>query len=210
VTSENPFSPTFERSAFLETVGVGEVLHRLDAGLGAREPFLLLTAESGAGKTTLAHEAIARWDSRGWAIFLAHPPSTSMEILEEIVLRFGGEPADGASRPRLMACLERALTEIAGRGQTAMIVVDAAQRFSPESLDELHVLVTACTSPAFNVVLPLLGAIVTDKGGQLSHAAIVAREYGIPAVVGTLRATSTIPDGARIEVDGTQGRVRLL
>lgn len=72
------------------------------------------------------------------------------------------------------------------------------------------VLVTACTSPAFNVVLPLLGAIVTDRGGQLSHAAIVAREYGIPAVVGTLRSTATIPDGARVEVDGTQGHVRLL
>src|SRR6185503_14784911 len=72
------------------------------------------------------------------------------------------------------------------------------------------VLVTASTSPAFNIVLPLLGAIVTDKGGQLSHAAIVAREYGIPAVVGTLRATTTIPDGARVEVDGTRGHVRLL
>jgi pyruvate,water dikinase len=72
------------------------------------------------------------------------------------------------------------------------------------------VLVTSCTSAAFNVVLPLLGAIVTDRGGQLSHAAIVAREYGIPAVVGTLRSTTTIPDGARVEVDGTQGRVRLL
>jgi pyruvate,water dikinase len=72
------------------------------------------------------------------------------------------------------------------------------------------VLVTASTSPAFNVVLPLLGAIVTDKGGQLSHAAIVAREYGIPAVVGTLRATAAIPDGSRVEVDGTAGRVRLL
>lgn len=72
------------------------------------------------------------------------------------------------------------------------------------------VLVTTSTSPAFNVVLPLLGAIVTDKGGQLSHAAIVAREYGIPAVVGTLRATTTIPDQARVEVDGTRGHVRLL
>ncbi len=77
-------------------------------------------------------------------------------------------------------------------------------------LKQGDVLVTTSTSPAFNVVLPLLGAIVTDRGGQLSHAAIVAREYGIPAVVGTLRATSTIPDGARVEVDGTRGRVRLL
>jgi pyruvate,water dikinase len=72
------------------------------------------------------------------------------------------------------------------------------------------VLITSCTSPALNLVLPLLGAIVTDKGGQLSHAAIVAREYGIPAVVGTLRATTTIPDDARVEVDGSQGHVRLL
>lgn len=71
------------------------------------------------------------------------------------------------------------------------------------------VLVTSSTSPAFNVVLPLLGAIVTDRGGQLSHAAIVAREYGIPAVVGTMKATATIPDGALVEVDGSKGIVRL-
>jgi len=72
------------------------------------------------------------------------------------------------------------------------------------------VLVTTSTSSAFNVVLPLLGAIVTDRGGQLSHAAIVAREYGIPAVVGTLKATAVIPDGARIRVDGSTGRIDVL
>jgi pyruvate,water dikinase len=72
------------------------------------------------------------------------------------------------------------------------------------------VLVTRNTSPYFNVVLPLLGAIVTDRGGQLSHAAIVAREYGIPGVVGTREATSLIPDGARVRVDGEAGEVRVL
>lgn len=72
------------------------------------------------------------------------------------------------------------------------------------------VLVTGSTSAAFNVVLPLLGAIVTDRGGQLSHAAIVAREFGIPAVVGTSKATASIPDGARIRVDGTSGTVELV
>ena len=66
------------------------------------------------------------------------------------------------------------------------------------------------TSPYFKVVLPLLGAIVTDRGGQLSHAAIVAREYGIPGIVGTRDATRVIPDGARVRVDGTTGEVRLL
>jgi rifampicin phosphotransferase len=72
------------------------------------------------------------------------------------------------------------------------------------------VLVTRMTSPYFTVVLPLLGAIVTDRGGQLSHAAIVAREYGIPGVVGTREATRLIPDGAHVRVDGTTGEVRLL
>ena len=72
------------------------------------------------------------------------------------------------------------------------------------------VLVTRMTSPYFTVVLPLLGAIVTDRGGQLSHAAIVAREFGIPGIVGTRDATRLIPDGARVRVDGTTGEVQLL
>jgi phosphohistidine swiveling domain-containing protein len=72
------------------------------------------------------------------------------------------------------------------------------------------VLVTRMTSPYFNVVLPLLGALVTDRGGQLCHAAIVAREYGIPGIVGTRDATSTIPDGALVRVDGSTGEVHLL
>lgn len=72
------------------------------------------------------------------------------------------------------------------------------------------VLVTRNTSPYFNVVLPLLGAIVTDRGGQLSHAAIVAREYGIPGVVGTRDATTTIQDGSRVRVDGATGEVHVL
>jgi pyruvate,water dikinase len=83
----------------------------------------------------------------------------------------------------------------------------------PEDFDRLQqgdVLVARTTGPAFNVVLPLLGAIVTDRGGQLSHAAIVAREYGIPAVVGTREATVKFTDGARVRVNGDKGIVELL
>lgn len=72
------------------------------------------------------------------------------------------------------------------------------------------VLVTKNTSAAFNAVLPLLGALVTDRGGALSHAAIMAREYGIPAIVSTRVATQRIPDGARIRVDGISGEVTIL
>ncbi len=67
-------------------------------------------------------------------------------------------------------------------------------------------LVTESTTEAFNILLPLLGAIVTDSGGLLSHSAIVAREYGIPGVVGTREATERIADGTRVRVDGDAGR----
>jgi pyruvate,water dikinase len=87
-------------------------------------------------------------------------------------------------------------------------LVDGAADF--ERIKQGDVLVTRMTSPYFNVVLPMLGAIVTDRGGQLCHAAIVAREYGIPGIVGTRDATRTITDGAMVRVDGTTGEVRLL
>lgn len=79
-----------------------------------------------------------------------------------------------------------------------------------DRIEEGDVLVTASTSEAFNLVLPLLGAIVTNSGGLLSHAAIVAREYGIPSIVGTREATAIIPDGARVRVDADAGEVAVL
>lgn len=72
------------------------------------------------------------------------------------------------------------------------------------------VLVTESTTEAFNILLPLLGGLVTDNGGLLSHAAIVSREYGIPGVVGTREATERIADGVRVRVDGDAGEVTVL
>jgi pyruvate,water dikinase len=86
-----------------------------------------------------------------------------------------------------------------------------ARRVSgPDEFDRIvqgDVLVTQSTTEAFNILLPLLGAIVTDSGGLLSHSAIVAREYGIPGVVGTREATDRILDGASVRVDGDAGEV---
>jgi pyruvate,water dikinase len=70
------------------------------------------------------------------------------------------------------------------------------------------VLVCPATSPVWSVVFPQLGALATDSGGLLSHPAIIAREYGIPAVVATGNATSLLRDGDRVTVDGTAGVVR--
>ena len=70
-----------------------------------------------------------------------------------------------------------------------------------------NILVAQTTAPAYNVLLPMLGAVVTARGGVLSHAAVVAREYGLPAVVGCGAAMTEITDGARIRVDGDEGAV---
>ena len=89
-----------------------------------------------------------------------------------------------------------------------------ARRVShPSEFDRIKrgdVLVTESTTEAFNILLPLLGAIVTDSGGLLSHSAIVAREYGIPGVVGTREGTERIADGTRVRVDGDAGEVTVL
>lgn len=84
------------------------------------------------------------------------------------------------------------------------------------SLDEAdklgtgEILVAETTSPSWTPLFATAGGIVTDTGGILSHCAVVAREYRIPAVVGTGVATSTIRDGGTIEVDGDAGEVRVL
>jgi rifampicin phosphotransferase len=73
-----------------------------------------------------------------------------------------------------------------------------------------EVLVASITTPAWTSLFAMAAAVVTDIGGPLSHSSIVAREYGIPAVLGTNVATRSIPDGARVRVDGDAGTVTLL
>ena len=71
------------------------------------------------------------------------------------------------------------------------------------------VVVCPVTSPAWSVVFPSIGALVTDSGGILSHPAIIAREHGIPAVVGTGNATDILKEGQRVTVDGSRGVVEV-
>jgi pyruvate,water dikinase len=90
---------------------------------------------------------------------------------------------------------------------TARLVLDPREMARVKKGD---VLITRATAPSYNALLPLLSGIVTDRGGTLSHAAVVAREYGIPAVVGCGNATELIRDGARVRVDGSSGTVEVL
>jgi pyruvate,water dikinase len=77
-------------------------------------------------------------------------------------------------------------------------------------LQQGDILVCQVTNPTWAPVFQKISAAVSDIGGSMSHAAIVAREYGLPAVVGTGTATSRIKDGQRIRVDGGRGVVTLL
>jgi pyruvate,water dikinase len=78
-----------------------------------------------------------------------------------------------------------------------------------DTLEAGEVLVCRNTAPPWTPLFAIAGAVVTDVGGLLSHSAICAREYAIPCVVGTGVATSRIPDGSIITVDGTNGTINL-
>jgi len=89
----------------------------------------------------------------------------------------------------------------------ARVVLDPAD---PRGLAPGEVLIAPITDPAWTPLFVPAEAVVVDVGAQLSHAVIVSRELGIPAVVSVTGATARIPDGALVEVDGDRGVVRVL
>jgi pyruvate,water dikinase len=93
------------------------------------------------------------------------------------------------------------------------VTAPACVLHGPQDFDQMRpgdVLVAGATTPAWTPLFAMASAVVTDIGGPLSHGSIVAREYGIPAVMGTGVATRRIADGQTITVDGDAGTVTLL
>jgi phosphohistidine swiveling domain-containing protein len=139
--------------------------------------------------------------------FLGTPPAGPAPqdpMGRAIVKMFGGGPppaSDVPSELRGSAGSPGTVTGIARVVRT----LDEADGVQPGD-----VLVAEFTAPPWTPLFATVSAVVTDAGGILSHCAVVAREYGIPAVVGTGRATATIKDGQRVEVDGNAGVVRIL
>ena len=85
--------------------------------------------------------------------------------------------------------------------------------FNPDDIGDVEdgeILVAPITAPSWAPVFPKIQACVTDIGGMMSHAAIVCREYGIPAVTGTGFGTQQISNGQRIRVDGSAGTVTIV
>ena len=145
---------------------------------------------------TLRRDELARGRQHGPAPFLGDPPveTARHSILEDFYGRAGGGLAGtGAS---------------AGEAEGTARVVADEQDFA--RIEPGDVLIATTTTPAWTPLFPSLAALVIETGGILSHAAVVAREYGLPAVVGVANATRAVPDGARVHVDGTAGTVVIL
>jgi pyruvate,water dikinase len=88
----------------------------------------------------------------------------------------------------------------------ARVILDMAEA----DLEPGDILVTAYTDPSWTPVFVAIAGLVTEVGGLMTHGAVIAREYGLPAVVGVEHATRLIRDGQRIRVHGTEGYVELL
>lgn len=88
----------------------------------------------------------------------------------------------------------------------ARVVDDMAKA----DLEPGDILVTAYTDPSRTPLVVSIGGLVTEVGGLMTHGAVVAREYGVPAVVGVQHATGTIRDGSLIRVNGTDGYVEIM
>ncbi|MCL2337759.1 MAG: PEP-utilizing enzyme, partial [Firmicutes bacterium] len=126
------------------------------------------------------------------------PPRAITSEGETITVRPGADAPPGA---------------LAGSPVSAGVVESRARvilHLATAHLEKGDILVTPYTDPAWTPLFPLAAGLVTEVGGLMTHGAVVAREYGIPAVVGVENATRLIQDGQKIRVDGTRGLVEIL
>ena len=117
---------------------------------------------------------------------------TAMSNTPNVFDRVGGEcqSSPSLSVPKLPSGM------VEGRARVILKLEDAR-------MDQGDILVAPYTDPAWTPLFPLAVGLVTEVGGLMTHGSVVAREYGIPAVVGVEHATRTIKDGQRIRVDAS-------
>jgi pyruvate,water dikinase len=195
-----------------------------DGRLRMRELGLRLAARTDEGRpddlwyVTLEEFADYRRDPGAFTEVVAQRRAVRDRLLElEPPFTFDGVlPPVGTWRRRDApggppAAVGSVLTGLAGcpgvvRGR-ARIVVDPSD---PGDLGPGDVLVAPLTDPSWTPLFVPVEAVVVDVGGQMSHAVIVSRELGLPCIVAVTGATTSIPDGALVEVDGSAGTVTLL
>ena len=187
-----------------ENLVVHHVLHSRD------DVFFLTVTEidellSGAAMFPRDVQSVVRVRRRAHERLAATTPPDAFTLAEGeyldagIVAAVDASVAEGATLTGTSACGGRAT----GRATVLRDVTEAAR------LARGDILVTRQTDPGWAPVFFLVAGLVIERGGMLSHGAIIAREFGIPCVVGVRDAMAAIPDGASVTVDGDVGRVHV-
>jgi pyruvate,water dikinase len=132
----------------------------------------------------------------------AGPPPMSNPMERGMVRFFGGPPQGEPVEGQLKG-------NPGSKGVVSGVARVARSLDEATALEPGEVLIAITTMPAWTPLFGIAAAVVTETGGALSHCAIVAREYGIPAVVGARGATKAITTGTRVTVDGGTGVVTI-
>ena len=163
-----------------------------------------------AGTDRRAVTAERRADMAEWAKItppgaLGTPPAPAEDpFMDAIVVRLlGVTPPDANPDPNVLKGVAGSGGVITGRARVVRSLAEASD------IDEGDIVVCEMTLPPWVPLFSIAGAFVTDTGGVLSHCAIVAREFGLPAVVGTQIGSTAIRNGQTITVDGNRGYVTL-
>ena len=143
-----------------------------------------------------------RWSSVVPPRELGTPPPESMRQ-NPFSAAFLGERPEPSQDPKVINGIGASAGTVTATARVVHSLAEAGK------LQRGDVLVCEMTMPAWTPLFATVSAVVADSGGKLSHCAIVAREYGIPCVVGTEIGTQVLKDGQRITVDGAQGIVRI-
>ena len=163
-----------------------DILHlRLTEVTAISDPDAVDAAQREALRTTVEHRQRARAELAGAPLI---SPATLYRPASSTTSLVAGTPVSG------------------GRATGAVRLILGPEDFG--RLQPGEILVCPYTNPSWTLLFQVAAGVVVDTGGAGSHAAIVAREYGIPAVMGTGNATKVLEDGRQVTVDGTAGHVR--
>jgi pyruvate,water dikinase len=164
----------------------------------ARDPSIDRRAVVSASKAQL--DRVRRFSP---PTYIGQPPSVSKAPpdLQAVMKHLRGYGVEVSTDERRINGVAASKGQVTGTARV-LFGIDEAHRLQPG-----EIIVCRTTAPPWTSLFSIAGGVVSDGGGLLSHTAICAREYGIPAVVATQVATKFIQDGARITVDGEKGLV---